>query len=136
MKIARRGFLRALSATPLAAKAMADQAAGQLAGLNTESLAGLGSNGCAPPSSAEPSPAAVDGALRFAPNRQALLDLLYEEERVVTRIDPDLAALKSLSLNAKICFQRQRNVERRIQQMTKGYTWRRLDTLLRSFMKS
>lgn len=133
MKIARRGFLRVLSATPLAARAMAEQAAGQIAGISPNGLSGLGGVGASFPesSNAAPSPQEIEGALGVPANRRALLDLIYEEERVVNSIDPDLAVLRSFSLNAKICFQRQRNVERRLRQMTKGYPWRRLDALLR-----
>ncbi|MFZ4534312.1 MAG: hypothetical protein ACOYOJ_21210 [Alsobacter sp.] len=127
----RRGFLKLLSATPFAGRMVADQAAASLANV---SIAGLDPN--APPSgvpssSNEPTKDAIAQGLRNPTNRAALMDMLWEDERTVSRIDPDLAVMRSFSLNAKIAFQRQRNVERRFEATTKEYPWRRMDAFLR-----
>lgn len=66
-------------------------------------------------------------ALRFPQAREVVTHLLYEEERLVGRIDPDLAVMRSFSLNAKIAFQRQRNVERRLAGMGHEYPYQRIN---------
>ena len=48
---------------------------------------------------------------------------LYGEFRRVDTIDPDLQVLKSLSPMAKVTFQRQRNVERALDQQLNGSIW-------------
>lgn len=130
MKIGRRKFFQALTAAPLVARQAAEQAASRLTGVAVD-MPGFGAPRGAPSqSSAEPSTtdyqrAFLDRALRHQVER-----LIYEEERYIGRIDPDLAVLRSFSLNAKIAFQRQRNVTLRIKQMQEEWPWQRVKKLV------
>lgn len=126
--IGRRRVLGFLASSPLAAKAAADEMAGKLAGVAPH---GLG-QGIDVPSSGqtEPQKDAIARALKIPGNRQQVLDMLWEDAEVRS-IDPDLAVLRSFSLNAKITFQRQRNVERRYQRLTEDWPWRRLEAFLK-----
>lgn len=62
--------------------------------------------------------------------RKELETLLYEDERYVTRIDPDLASKRSFSLSAKVAFQRQRNVARRMEELQSNHSWQRVHNFL------
>lgn len=75
----------------------------------------------------------IGKGLRLLQNKKDVLDLIREDERAsgVGYIDPDIAVYKSFSLNAKIVFQRQRNVQRRYERLTTDYPWSRLNALLR-----
>jgi hypothetical protein len=139
MTIARRGFLRLLSATPLAGKMAVEQAAGRLAGVDLSGIRfGATPTSGEGPASANPYPnaEAIRKATLIPGNRKAIMDFLWEDSREVGYIDPDLAVLRSFSLNAKIAFQRQRNVERRFQSLTKDYPWNRMWTLIRKITDS
>lgn len=121
--LARRSFLRALPALGFGAKKAAEAAAAKLA------TTGLlpGEYGGSLPSSA---PSHTQESLLKALSNQAfrsdLESLAYEENRCIYRIDADLAVLKSLSLNAKITFQRQRNVAAYLHDLGHGSIWSRL----------
>lgn len=147
MKLARRGFLKLLPVAGLAGKAAAEDAATRLAGLGTTGLAqnvgggfaaeGLGcaSNQVQPASLAQGSAISVDvrrkiiqRVLRLPNLRGELESILYEDQRHVGFIDPDLAAKRSFSLAAKVTFQRQRNVERALQnQVYQDSTYQRVE---------
>jgi len=55
--------------------------------------------------------------------RKELESIYFERERGVSSIDPDIAAYRSFSLNAKIAFQRQRNVQRQIDGLISNQGW-------------
>ena len=74
-------------------------------------------------------------ALRIPAARTEIETLLYEEQRNVGYLDADLACLHSMSLNARLCFQRQRNVKRRIAEMENGWQWQRLDRAFLRFLR-
>ncbi|MBK8009583.1 MAG: hypothetical protein IPK23_15025 [Rhizobiales bacterium] len=61
--------------------------------------------------------------------------VIFEDERKVGFIDPDIACARSYSLNAKIAYQRQRNVERRLQQLQNEWPWQKLEGIGRRIMK-
>lgn len=62
--------------------------------------------------------------------RAQLEDLLWEKHKQVCFIDPDLACMKSFSLNAKIAFQRRKNVERELKDFgVVGDVWSRIAAL-------
>jgi hypothetical protein len=48
----------------------------------------------------------------------AVRAMLFEQHKVVTVLDTDLAVNRSFSLSAKIAFQRQRNVDAELKRMT------------------
>ncbi len=64
------------------------------------------------PGNVEAEPERFKWAMNFPWFKAAQESLLYEENKHVWALDPDLAAMKSFSMNAKICFQRQRNVQK------------------------
>lgn len=132
----RRGFLAVLSRAPvvgaIAGKMMAEQAAGQMAGI---SLTGgvVGPSGA--PSSTwvnenDPTTSQRQLALRIPGVRAQIESLLYEQERRIGFIDPDIAVMRSFSLNAKIVYQRQRMVARELSLLQEGEwlsPWRRVN---------
>lgn len=133
MTSTRRRFLNFLAATPLGARAAAEKVVADLSGIQL----GLGGEPSLNPS---PSPAEPFQqyalALKIPAARQALRDILIEGENSVFKLDPDIASKKSWSFNAKICFQKQRNVEWRLAQLGKDYYWNRLYKTANSFFGS
>lgn len=66
-------------------------------------------------------------ALKNPELRAELESLVYEDNRHVGWLDHDLASKRSFSLAAKVTFQRQRNVQRRIEQdVLESSPWRRI----------
>lgn len=134
----RRGFLSALARTPvvgaLAGKMLADDAMAKLAGVQlsgmTSGAAPLGSYSTGP----DPTPKDWARGLRDAATRKRVEAMMYELERAVYQLDPDLVAKRSFSLNAKIVFQRQRNVARRLAELQEDYHYRRLSNVLNDFL--
>ena len=61
--------------------------------------------------------------------RAHLESVLYEQERIVAGIDYDIASKRSFSVAAKVTFQRQRNVERRLQAGSWGSSWERIKSI-------
>lgn len=118
--IARRSFLRLFGsgavAAPLAAKAAADKAVADLAGVSLLPNASLAypSVGGGPPTTSGQDDWKRK-ALRFL-SRPDLPDwyeeVLRERALQVTSIDPDIACKRSWSMSVKIMTQRQRNLER------------------------
>lgn len=116
----RRGFLKLIGASPLAAKVAADEV--------SKSLAGFG--GALPPYGGYAGQAAVNGGLAAShPEKTDISRMLmdaafrsqvesasYRRNRHVGYLDIDLATKKSFSLAAKATFQRQRNVQREIEE--------------------
>lgn len=133
--LARRGFLRLMSAAPFAGKAVAEEAAARLSGV-VASGAGNHLIGAELPQSGRSAlPDMTERHYRAAYQipglREAAETILYREQmREVSFIDPDLAVLKSFSLQAKITFQRQRNVQRYIERQQNEAPWRRVDQLI------
>lgn len=66
-------------------------------------------------------------ALQIPASRAQIRSILYEEQRGLNWLEPDLACLHSMSVNARLCYQRQRNVERRLAEMEKGWSWQRMN---------
>lgn len=68
---------------------------------------------------------------------QSMLRELIEEECMhVSSIDQDLAVLRSVSMAAKICYQRKRNIERRMKQFQFGSNYSRIENFLRGLRKA
>ena len=112
MAVARRGFLRLLAATPVAAPLVAREAA-QKAGISTfaAGMPDVPYGGSAPPSSGEGD--WIKDTCKRVFSRE------WEETRreqmmayLPNRLDPDLASSRSLSLSAALLIQRARNIER------------------------
>ncbi len=67
-------------------------------------------------------------------SREAIRAILFEEYKLVGAIDHDIASKRSFSLAAKVTFQRQRNVERRIDEMQAAYPHERINKIIRGFL--
>lgn len=122
----RRKFLGMLSTSPIAAKTAADEAIGKLSGISPS--VGYANQA---PRLAETQRWECITALKNTLLRDQITRMLYEQHKWVSYIDPDLAAYKSFSLNAKITFQRQRNVQKELDQMQYGWVWERITNLIK-----
>lgn len=127
----RRRILSFIGAAPLGGLVSAESAAVKLSGL-----------AMLPNGKADPSPDTVDAtadqcaaAMRNKLLRRQIESMLYEQEKRVCCIDPDIAVMRSFSLSAKVTFQRQRNVEKRMEDMALDYPWRRLNRFILSAFK-
>ncbi len=129
MITSRRKVLGMLSSMPVVGRSLASKFQSEAAASSLAGLAGAGSlagpQECAPPNRKFP-----EITMKLPWVQDALRDLYYEQNRRVGYIDPDLAVLKSFSLNAKICFQRQRNVERQLLEVVEEPFWKRWDKLM------
>lgn len=110
MSLTRRLLMRALPAAPVMAKAAVAKEAAELANVST-ALAGVADL------AGRPTPFYSTTKSILAAIKAGLVkreDVLRELERsaYVSQIDPDLAAMKSFSLDAKFRAQRRRNAER------------------------
>lgn len=71
---------------------------------------------------------AIEWALKEPSHRAKLESILYEENRNIFSIDPDLALNNSYSMMAKIAYQRQRNVERALREAVQSDSiWNRVE---------
>jgi hypothetical protein len=130
----RRNVLSLLGSLPVVGPKLAPQLAQKLADDNKAALlGGVRASGLGPP----PTPLEGQGhytqrqlALQLPWVRDELRSLFYERHHTISYLDPDLAVLKSVSLSAKICYQRQRNVEREINEFVTVPIWHRMSTLL------
>lgn len=136
MKLNRRGFLRALPAAPLAAKAAADAAIMESSNIGRIGMfPGDQAKNCAP--------VAYDKnwydrrkSIFLSPDvGSEIRSFLFEKNRQVQYIDPDIACLRSFSLNAKIAFQRARNVERQFQAEITESVWTRMEQYVASKLR-
>jgi hypothetical protein len=129
----RRKFFGAMAAAPAAAKMAAETAAAELSKIHVGALGGAempsaaygqqimgasGSSGLDPRN-------LLKRALMDPQKRAELRSLMFERNRHVPSIDPDIACYRSFSLNAKVTFQRQRNVERGFQEDLGESGWQR-----------
>jgi hypothetical protein len=150
----RRGFLQALASAPFVAKQAAEQAAiglmnGKAIGIEqmrppTDMIGGaLSAAGTAQgPTDMKParlSEKAARQILKLAlqdPDvKRQLTTLMMQQHRSVMWLDVDLAQNRSMSLAAKICFQRRRNVEREIEQeLDRVNAWQRVQRFLGSIL--
>ncbi len=126
------GFLAAAPlAGPLAARAAAEKGAAQLAGVT---MLPAGQSGNAP----LPSPMATSSQMRALlldpRSRAELMSAIYEDEFRVYSLDHDLASNRSFSLAAKIAYQRDRNVERRLANMHNEWPWQRINAAVTRYL--
>ena len=118
MSVARRGFLRLLAATPVAGPVIAREAA-QKAGIGA---VGIGLDQYGPTSAGCPSSSSSDGEREWLMGWcKRVFSAEWEEEKrregkrwMPSRLDPDLASSRSLSLSAAVRIQQDRDIERRI----------------------
>lgn len=123
----RRGLLRSLAALP-AALSVVSQRVGVDLGGPIPTARGM---------PAEAPPPTYNGrwqeVIRSSLVARAEYEsLLYERFRTIGYIDPDLAVYRSFSLAAKICFQRQREVQRALAEADEADVWSRIHRFMNS----
>lgn len=139
--IGRRKVLQMLGvssvAAPLTARMEAQKLTAQLA--NVQGIGGLQGHGPidnpSPPTSGLSYENRKIALLNFPTIRAELESLLYEAHSHIYRIDADIAVKKSFSLNAKITFQRQRNVAKAMEDQVNGWRWNRLENFWSTIAK-
>lgn len=137
LKATRRRFLGLLPAAPLAGKAAADAAIAELSGVRANGLANNGGWISAVPSGKDgPSDGnLLKKAWQMPAFRGELESMLYEQNRRVGYLDPDIANKRSFSMAAKIAYQRQREVERSLQEWLDQGLWDRRRALMKRIRK-
>jgi hypothetical protein len=137
--LGRRKFLGLFGVGAMAGPA----AAKQLIESATAKTAGIASIGSVPleypqPTASNCHPGDGPKALRLIRSLPGLYDdyesAVFERERLVRWLDPDIAAKRSFSLAAKIAYQRQRNVAREIDAFGQTWDqspWGRVDAIVR-----
>lgn len=127
----RRGFLGVLAKAPVVGPLLGRQIAQDTA-LRLADVHGLAAGN---PESSPPPAGSNDNItasnwrrlLKLAHVRKEAESILFEDERRVRWLDADLAVNRSFSLMAKVTFQRQRNVARRLDDLqVEAYPWQRL----------
>lgn len=140
MTLGRRAFLRFTALSPLAAKKAADAAAAELSGTIIAGHGNWYGSGDAPSNGSsgmdEPTKTDWRRMLSNDVNRSEVESVMFEDERKVGFIEPDIAVARSYSLNAKIAYQRQRNVERRLRQLQEEWPWQKLEGIGKRIMKA
>jgi opacity protein-like surface antigen len=129
----RRRFFGLMAAAPIAAKATAQSAAADLAKIQVNGLGQYGAiSGGYSVGGLSPSPdygidprSLLKKALLDPSKRAEIESLMFERHRGVGAIDADLACYRTFSLNAKIAFQRQRNVRLALQEEVGESGWQR-----------
>lgn len=115
----RRGFLKLMGASPLAAKAAAEEVTKSLVGIGIAPTYPYGipvSGMAVGQSSAQMGKSEIAKMLMDAAFRSQVESASYRRNRHVSYLDLDLATKRSFSLAAKATFQRQRNVQREIEE--------------------
>ena len=148
IKASRRTFFGLMGSTPLAAKAIADEALAKASGsfvangLGNASLGlGYGSPGNAP---------AEMGASAYVPYEKRLMGAadyikmfgipevmeyeLRDRARCINALDPDIACKASWSMSVKLMTQRQRNYEREVLRIEKSGWQQRGRSTLNKFL--
>lgn len=130
MKASRRSFFGLMAASPLAAKAAAEDVLAKQAGIEISQRASAGAiyGSVSAPDLTQDQ---MRRLLARPLTRKFYESALYESERRVGFIDHDIAAPRSISLAAKIVYQRQRNVAAVIHADQHGWIWNRTRDWLR-----
>ena len=130
--INRRGFLGSMTQAPLAAKIATEGQVAELMGVRVDGLKG----GTHPPGNAsgDSTPDQWARAFRTALFKDTARSMLYEMEHTIWALDVDLASKRSFSMAAKLTFQRQRNVERRLELIQKTPAWLALTKRLKDWL--
>lgn len=138
----RRSFLKILGLAPagahLAAKEVMDASVMKLSGMSVATAGSAGNDYLmdAPAKVSGPSltPRHYEMALKIPSIRRKVEDIVRREVSV-EQIDYDLASKRSYSLAAKVCFQRQRNVERRLESLTQSWSYNAIPDEISSWAK-
>lgn len=124
MNLSRRGFAGLAAALPFAGNAVGGEMAMKQAAANmgmvggADMSLGIGAGASKQVAPKMPHWQAMRLALANPDLRRQIISDMYDRHRRVDSVDMDIACLKSLSPMAKVTFQRQRNVERELEQQT------------------
>lgn len=135
----RRSFLALMGAAPIAARTAASELVAKQAGISSTGLASYGLRGgeagqsigtvILPNMPGRPIHEVWQQAFKLYPAIRAEQEsALFEQERVAV-LDPDIAVHRSFSMAAKIAYQRQRNVARRLEEMQSPPRWQKSETM-------
>lgn len=132
----RRKFFGLMAAAPIAGRAAAQELASQQIGINLANnigqQAGLGRvNASTGLVSYGPPQLQIKDALNNPLTRHLYESMVFEQERRVHAVDPDIAVHRSTSLAAKIVYQRQRNVARHFEGIQGEPVWSRMESFFR-----
>lgn len=135
--ISRRSAAALIAGFPFAGKAVARELVGQTAPVGMGAISGgmstaaapsdyyagqsLKSDVCRGPVMQEWEASRL--ALAHPQMRKLMLAAAYAKHRSIAIVDPDIEVYRSFSPMAKITFQRQRNVDREIEQITTEPQW-------------
>lgn len=112
MALGRRGFLGAMLAAPVAGKAAAQQAADMALNASRASSHGLIDGGMAVSGGTWDEGAFLKKRLEAILLRRSKIgEMVREKRRTITRLDPDLAANRSMSMDTRIRIQARRDAE-------------------------
>ena len=131
----RRAFLSLIGAAPLAGRAVAEdiakQAGIEASGLKVNSVLSGSMVGNVKSGVGRPPSDMWREAFRVYPElRSQQESTFFEQEKIGTiAIDPDIAVYRSFSMAAKIAFQKQRNVARRMDELQGVPWWHKTETL-------
>jgi len=116
----------------LAARKATEEQVAKLARMHMDGLGGGAQDPTA--ASEDPTPDQWTRAFSTALFKDTARSMLYEMEHTIWALDVDLASKRSFSMAAKLTFQRQRNVERRLELMQKTPAWLALTKRLKDWL--
>ena len=129
----RRAFLSLIGAAPLAGRAVAEdiakQAGIEASGLKVNSVLSGSMVGNVQSGVGRPPSDMWREAFRVYPELRSQQESTFFEQEKIGTIDPDIAVYRSFSMAAKIAFQKQRNVARRMDELQGGPWWHKTETL-------
>lgn len=121
MKLARRGFLKAMGAAPMAAKATAEKLAMQASGIGVIG-AGKQASPIVGQDMAGEGRRKLRDWLKLRGIPQWKKDQVWQNVKYSMALDPDIATMKSFSLTQKVHSQRIRDYHRVLQEIESGIT--------------
>ena len=129
----RRAFLSLIGAAPLAGRAVAEdiakQAGIEASGLKVNSVLSGSMVGNDQSGVGRPPSDMWREAFRVYPELRSQQESTFFEQEKIGTIDPDIAVYRSFSMAAKIAFQKQRNVARRMDELQGVPWWHKTETL-------
>lgn len=129
----RRAFLSLIGAAPLAGRAVAEdiakQAGIEASGLKVNSVLSGSMVGNVQSGVGRPPSDMWREAFRVYPELRSQQESTFFEQEKIGTIDPDIAVYRSFSMAAKIAFQKQRNVARRMDELQGVSWWHKTETL-------
>lgn len=129
----RRAFLSLIGAAPLAGRAVAEdiakQAGIEASGLKVNSVLSGSMVGNVQSGVGRPPSDIWREAFRVYPELRSQQESTFFEQEKIGTIDPDIAVYRSFSMAAKIAFQKQRNVARRMDELQEVPWWHKTETL-------